>query len=207
MECANCARQGAARLCAICKCLVYCGDECARADWTRHWSDAHLFISSGVNEPNDIDEIPGIPGLYVGGLDALQHLDELNINAVISAIPYDTRRVTEDQLKAWIGKREHMRVPWEDTEEQTMDLETLCATARFIHRHLARKHRVLVHCAAGMSRSVSIILFYMTHMPGGQWETVERALHHIQKVRPIAGPNKGFIRQLNTYQKRPCPLF
>lgn len=207
MECANCAKQGATRLCAICKCLAYCGDECARADWTRHWSEAHLFISNGVDEPNDIDEIPGIPGLYVGGLVALQHLSELDIRAVISAIPYDTRRVTEKQLTTWIGERKHMRVPWEDTEEQIMDFETLCATAQFIDSHLAQGHRVLVHCAAGISRSVSIILFYMTHMPGGKWKTAKRALRHIQKVRPIAGPNKGFISQLKKYQKRTCPRF
>lgn len=207
MECANCARTEATRLCGLCKCLAYCGDDCARTDWARHWSDAHPMISSKITRPpNDIDEIPGVPGLFVGGLNALHHLEEFNIRTIITAIPYNRRYVTEKQLKKWVGSRVHMRIPWKDEDDQIMDFDILCNTARFIHNHLLQGHHVLVHCAAGMSRSVSIIIFYMMHKPGRRWKTVKQALWHIRKARPIAGPNKGFIAQLKEYASKPCPF-
>ena len=206
MECATCANPTAARLCALCQCVAYCGDECARLDWNRHWSTVHM--ASHVHdkeEEHEIDEIP-LPGprgkgkLFVGGLEALLHLADQSIQAVISAIQYDNRHINEDRLRALIGaNRAHMRVPWVDHEDQIMSLDTLNATAKFIDDHRKQGHNVLVHCAAGHSRSVSIIIFYMIHKQG--WKSVEEALAHIQRVRPTAGPNDGFIAQL----KLTCP--
>jgi predicted protein tyrosine phosphatase len=160
-------------------------------------------------EDHDLDEIP-IPNggggkLYVGGIPALNHLDTHHVDAVVTVLPYDKRHISEKQLKNKLGSRAHMRIPWYDHEDQKMPFETLCKAARFIHAHRKQGHNVLVHCAAGWSRSVSVIIFYMTHLPAA-WAGVEEALAHIQHVRPSAGPNKGFIAQLKQYARLPCQV-
>lgn len=53
---------------------------------------------------------------------------------------------------------------------------------------------VLVHCYAGVSRSATITAAYL--MNKNSW-SVREALSNIKRLRPVIGPNKGFIRQLN----------
>lgn len=70
---------------------------------------------------------------------------------------------------------------------------------RFIDDALADKEgRVLVHCNAGVSRSVSIVTAYL--MSRRQW-TLKRTLEHIRISRPAAKPNEGFMKQLEMYEK------
>ncbi|XP_012580580.1 PREDICTED: protein phosphatase Slingshot homolog 3 [Condylura cristata] len=57
--------------------------------------------------------------------------------------------------------------------------------------------RVLVHCKMGVSRSAATVAAYAMKQYG--W-SLERALRHVQELRPIARPNPGFLRQLQTYQ-------
>lgn len=53
--------------------------------------------------------------------------------------------------------------------------------------------RVLVHCAAGMSRSASMVIAYL--MMKNFWE-FKRAYETVKKKRPIIRPNPGFVTQL-----------
>lgn len=57
--------------------------------------------------------------------------------------------------------------------------------------------RVLVHCKMGVSRSAATVMAYAMKQYG--WG-LERALRHVQELRPVARPNPGFLRQLQTYQ-------
>jgi hypothetical protein len=57
----------------------------------------------------------------------------------------------------------------------------------------------LVHCAAGVSRSASIVLAYMMrklHIP------LDTAIEDLRKDRPCIAPNPGFLVQLRTYQSK-----
>lgn len=56
---------------------------------------------------------------------------------------------------------------------------------------------VLVHCLAGMSRSVTIVTAYLMKTKG--WN-LRRALGHVKAKRPIAQPNLGFLRQLEDFE-------
>lgn len=65
----------------------------------------------------------------------------------------------------------------------------------FIHRHRLAGNNVLVHCAAGMSRSASIMISYMMakyRLP------FERALTLVRNKRACVGPNPGFTNQLKS---------
>eukprot|EP01111_Echinosteliopsis_oligospora_P015912 TRINITY_DN6451_c0_g1_i1.p1 TRINITY_DN6451_c0_g1~~TRINITY_DN6451_c0_g1_i1.p1 ORF type:complete len:169 (-),score=28.60 TRINITY_DN6451_c0_g1_i1:23-529(-) len=57
---------------------------------------------------------------------------------------------------------------------------------------------VLVHCAAGISRSSTIVIGYLMTK---QKRTFSQALNYTQKMRPIVAPNWGFRKQLEFLEK------
>jgi protein-tyrosine phosphatase len=57
---------------------------------------------------------------------------------------------------------------------------------------------VLVHCASGISRSVSVCCAYFMVRTGLSFEF---ALRHIREFRPLASPNAGFFVQLQLLQE------
>ncbi|KAK7264516.1 hypothetical protein RJT34_32125 [Clitoria ternatea] len=57
---------------------------------------------------------------------------------------------------------------------------------------------VLVHCFAGRSRSVTIVVAYLMKTRGMSFS---EALQHVKSKRPSASPNPGFIRQLEDFEK------
>lgn len=62
-----------------------------------------------------------------------------------------------------------------------------------------RKHKVLVHCHAGVSRSATIILAYLMQRDGiSSYEAISRVMER----RPVILPNPGFAKQLLDFEKR-----
>ncbi|GAV60919.1 DSPc domain-containing protein/Myb_DNA-bind_3 domain-containing protein [Cephalotus follicularis] len=57
---------------------------------------------------------------------------------------------------------------------------------------------VLVHCFAGRSRSVTIIVAYLMKRHG---MSLSQSLEHVRNRRPRASPNSGFICQLQEFEK------
>lgn len=57
---------------------------------------------------------------------------------------------------------------------------------------------VFVHCFAGKSRSVTIVVAYLMKKHG---MSLSQALEHVKSKRPRAAPNSGFISQLENYEK------
>ncbi|KAK4266402.1 hypothetical protein QN277_027332 [Acacia crassicarpa] len=56
----------------------------------------------------------------------------------------------------------------------------------------------LVHCFAGKSRSVTIVVAYLMKT---RRMSLSQALEHVKSRRPVASPNSGFIRQLEDFEK------
>ncbi|CAF2135569.1 unnamed protein product [Rotaria magnacalcarata] len=61
-----------------------------------------------------------------------------------------------------------------------------------------KKERCLVHCAAGVSRSATIVLIYSMKY---HHNTLKDAFHYLLEKRPQIGPNEGFLLQLIRYEK------
>lgn len=59
----------------------------------------------------------------------------------------------------------------------------------------------LVHCAKGVSRSVSIIIGYLLSRHSNQFPSFDAALKHVRSVRPPAMPNVRFAVDLRRYAK------
>lgn len=67
--------------------------------------------------------------------------------------------------------------------------------------HKDMRYPCLVHCAAGISRSVSIVIFHLMSKWG---VTADEALRQIRKSRAIADPNDSFMDAL---KQRPRELW
>nr|KAF6443550.1 dual specificity phosphatase 22 [Molossus molossus] len=69
---------------------------------------------------------------------------------------------------------------------------------RFIHECRLRGEGCLVHCLAGVSRSVTLVIAYIMTVTDFGWED---ALHTVRAGRSCANPNLGFQRQLQEFEK------
>lgn len=129
-----------------------------------------------------------LPGLFLSGAveaSSLHTLRHLGITHVLNA--------TEDLL---LPDDEHcfetMRIPLRDVEEESIQPH-LTPAAEFIDVALTEGGGVLVHCHAGQSRSCTLVLAWL--MMRRQW-TLRRALDFLQRQRPQAAPNAGYMAAL-----------
>ncbi|KAM3718687.1 Dual specificity protein phosphatase [Dirofilaria immitis] len=135
-----------------------------------------------------------LPYLYLGGLrDAndVEQLKEKQISCMVSIHELSGR--AGGNLKDLNILRIHMA----DTSEANIS-EHFAETAIFIHRARLAKKSVLVHCIAGVSRSVCIVAAYLIVACDMSYAA---ALAHIVSKRPCANPNFGFRMQLAEYAR------
>ena len=90
----------------------------------------------------------------------------------------------------------HKILPAEDYEEYELSVH-FEESFDFIEKGL-EKGSVLVHCAAGISRSSTIVIAYL--MKKNRW-SVDDAFNFVKTKRKIISPNAGFMNQLRIYQK------
>ncbi|XP_076920354.1 dual specificity protein phosphatase 1-like [Bidens hawaiensis] len=143
-----------------------------------------------VKAANDIkDDIPSLieEGLYLGSLEAANNktlLTHLN-SSFPPAYPDDFTYKTLDV---------HDR-------GETNIAECIDDCFGFINE-AKRTGRVLVHCFAGRSRSVTVVVAYLMKTHG---MSSSKALNLVKSKRSVAAPNAGFILQLQRYEKSlPC---
>ena len=125
-----------------------------------------------------------VPHLYLGNLDATNDAKFVsNMDAVVTVME------TRPQLPEGVSS---LYLPAQDVEQ--FDLSQYFQLAyNVINYYVKRKKNVLVHCRAGISRSVTIVCYYLMQHEG---LTMEEALEKVREQRWEANPNRGFIRQL-----------
>lgn len=67
----------------------------------------------------------------------------------------------------------------------------------FIHAARLRDGNVLIHCLAGMSRSVTVAVAYIMSVTPLTWK---EALKVVRAGRAVANPNLGFQTQLQDFE-------
>ncbi|KAI9233061.1 MAG: dual specificity protein phosphatase 12 [Podila humilis] len=131
-----------------------------------------------------------IPGLFLSGAtpaESLAYLQEMGITHIIQVSDINTPRFPGEFMYKLIS------VP--DMEETNL-IKHFPDTFTFISEAIAKGGKVLVHCQAGASRSVAVVCAYLMKT---QNISAADALLLVQALRPIAGPNDGFMTQLNLY--------
>lgn len=139
-----------------------------------------------------------LPWLYLGSAADACKLDRLTRFGVthIVCVAEELSPAFED------GKFEYTHVKAKDASDYDMlaELPGLCEVLADVRAKYARGESVcvLVHCAAGLSRSAAVVVAYLVRHAGF---TVDRALEHIQSRRLGADPGR-FIEQLRDWENR-----
>ncbi|CAH0381157.1 unnamed protein product [Bemisia tabaci] len=131
-----------------------------------------------------------LPGLYVGNYrdskDSAQ-LDRFKITHILAI---------HDAAKKLHSDKHYLCVLASDTPDQNLSQYfSLCND--FIHAARLRGGNVLIHCLAGMSRSVTIAVAYIMSVTSLNWK---EALKVVRVGRSVANPNVGFQKQLQDFE-------
>jgi predicted protein tyrosine phosphatase len=132
--------------------------------------------------------------LIQGGEDVLDSREFFKTNNIVAVCGVCHRSVDVKKTKLkqkqvmWINKNDmpgvQLRPHFEDT-------------TKFIHTARAGGGNVYVHCSAGISRSTTISIAYLT-----TWLDldVDSALRVMRAARPAVSPNYSFLEQLHAWQ-------
>eukprot|EP00959_Pyramimonas_sp_CCMP1952_P208347 4358400-Pyramimonas_sp.AAC.2 len=137
------------------------------------------------------DEI--LPDLWLGGADAASvfSLDGRNVTHVVN---------TTSHLDLPPERFVTLRVPVEDSDQNAPKLAKYLEEAiAFIEGALQNKGVVLVHCAAGRSRSASILIAYCMKTFGIGYD---EAFAQVKAKRPVIQPNTGFVTELRQLEQK-----
>lgn len=101
---------------------------------------------------------------------------------------------------------QHYQIDADDAEH--VDLKKwFSKTNTIIEHYVARNQKIVVHCTAGISRSVTIVLAYFIYLAHcrGKIRPSKSIIHILYKwlctKRACALPNPGFYAQLRNYEK------
>ncbi|KAH3767393.1 dual specificity protein phosphatase 1B [Pelomyxa schiedti] len=132
-----------------------------------------------------------IPGLYLGGVITTEDAEELQALGITHILSIGMSPLCGN-LPAFAFKKVAVNdLPHEDIKSH------FPAANGFISQGIATGG-VLVHCAAGQSRSPSFVVAYLMaskRMP------YSMALSLVRQKRPCCSPNFGFCKQLQQYAK------
>ncbi len=117
------------------------------------------------------------------------YLKNLGIAAIILVCCDPTPRFPDDFEYYTINAGDTL------TEDLLMHLDK---TANFISEHVSQGRGVLVRCAAGASRSPTVVTAYL--MKTKKWP-LEKSLEAVTRARPLVCINEHFVEQLRVYQK------
>lgn len=131
-----------------------------------------------------------LPGVYIGNFRDSKDPEQLQANNITHIISiHDTaRKLHED--------KEYLCIQASDTPGQNLS-QFFSQSNDFIHHARMEGGNVLIHCLAGVSRSVTIAVAYVMSVTSLNWR---EALKAVRGARSIANPNFGFQKQLHEYE-------
>ncbi|XP_017193166.1 dual specificity protein phosphatase 22 isoform X4 [Oryctolagus cuniculus] len=97
----------------------------------------------------------------------------------------------------WRQGVKYLCIPAADSPSQNLTRH-FKESIKFIHECRLQGEGCLVHCLAGVSRSVTLVIAYIMTVTDFGWED---ALHTVRAGRSCANPNLGFQRQLQEFEK------
>ncbi|KAJ6232259.1 dual specificity protein phosphatase -related [Anaeramoeba flamelloides] len=138
---------------------------------------------------NAIDKID--EGLYLGNKVGSSHKEFLEENGIthILNVCYEPCKFEKDYT--------YLHIPYYDSPHAFM-LENFQKFYAFISEALSEKNNnVFVHCAAGVSRSGTVVVSYL--MKSRNWG-FETAFNYVKTKRSVVQPKVFFQRQLNLWK-------
>lgn len=147
------------------------------------------------SSPEKISKITD--NIYLGGYYYMENsqcvlvklLRERNVTDVINCA---------EEIGFYLPMEEHInyiKFSWEDLSEFQLFPSILEAESH-LNKLVQLNKIVYVHCAMGLSRSVSLVLF---HLMLRHNLTLEQACSFVREKRKIIVPNWGFLQQIKSY--------
>lgn len=131
-----------------------------------------------------------MPGLYIGNYrdsKDYQQLERYQITHIVSI---------HDSPRRFHPDKHYLCVMAADTPDQNLS-QYFSVCNDFIHAARLKEGHVLIHCLAGMSRSVTVAVAYIMSVTPLNWK---EALKVVRAGRAIANPNLGFQNQLQDFE-------
>lgn len=130
------------------------------------------------------------PRIYLGSLEAAVDNDllfKLGITHIINA--------AKDAVYH-SGSVAQIRLDLDDIPQENL-FRVLEPSRMVINRILLTDpdYKILVHCMAGVSRSASVVIYYLMKKHG--W-TYDQAFNEVVKKRHVINPNQGFVQTLRS---------
>jgi len=130
--------------------------------------------------------------LFLGDEDSATNeevITNFGITHVVSALPPGPQAKKFAELGVRYCECPILDSPYSRIEEYFTDANEFIETAK------NQNGKVLCHCAAGVSRSATLVLSYLMHSM--RWP-LKQALVYVKQRRPVIFPNEGFLRKLIT---------
>ncbi|KAG0364875.1 protein-tyrosine phosphatase-like protein [Gamsiella multidivaricata] len=147
--------------------------------------DTPIYDAKAIREMQEI-----LPGLFLSGSRPSESRECLNEKGITHIL-----QITDINTPRFPGEFIYKIIAVPDMDETNL-IKHFPDTHKFIDGSLGKGGKVLVHCMAGASRSVTIVCAYLMRTKN---VSAAEALAVVQALRPIAGPNDGFMTQLNLY--------
>ncbi|XP_048656433.1 dual specificity protein phosphatase 22 isoform X3 [Marmota marmota marmota] len=132
-----------------------------------------------------------LPGLYIGNFKDARDAEQLSKNKVTHILS------VHDSARPMLEGVKYLCIPAADSPSQNLTRH-FKESIKFIHECRLQGEGCLVHCLAGVSRSVTLVIAYIMTVTDFGWED---ALHTVRAGRSCANPNLGFQRQLQEFEK------
>lgn len=131
--------------------------------------------------------------VIIGSQDVAQDLDILTNNKVTHILNVATG--ITNLFEGWFIYK--TKEAFDTPMYQIIDIFDECC--EYIHSAVISGGCVLVHCNAGVSRSVSIVIAYLMKHYGMSFD---EAFNFVKSKRSFIRPNVGFVEQLKTYEAK-----
>lgn len=136
-----------------------------------------------------------VPGLFLGNASHSgdsRALQKYNIKYVLNVTP-DLPNVFEAS-----GGIQYLQIPITDHYSQDLAMH-FPAAIQFIEEARSKNAAVLVHCLAGVSRSVTVTLAYLMHTRA---LCLNEAFTLVRDRKPDVSPNFHFMEQLHSFERQ-----
>ena len=149
-----------------------------------------------MNEVYPPDAQTGKGGIYIGDWSAADDIKTLlskKINFVLTALPAtiaDKPEYRQNNISQLVVNAEDM---------PSFDMSTFFDKSYEFIAKARENGNVLIHCAAGISRSSTLTMVYLMRE---RRQGFDQTLQFLRTKRPICTPNQGFQKQLKEYARK-----
>jgi atypical dual specificity phosphatase len=164
---------------------------------TPNFLDSQNLAMFFYTELSEISEILS-DQLYLSGCSPVtsDNLESLGITAIVCALSEnEERRMMAGRTLPDELKKMYVRLIDADSSDIAAHFDS---ASQFIDDEIRSGGRVLVHCAAGISRSCSLVLAYLMK---NRNHDLRSAFNLVKKSRRVVRPNNGFFQNLIDYER------